>query len=210
MDGNSDINLKGENLERVSTFKYLEPILAENGDFDAEMTHRIQSCMMENWKRVSGILCDRRISLRVKGTIQDGCNTSNDVRCRDMGCEESTREEVGCGGNEDVKMDELVTKLDGIRNAKIRGTTKVVEVSKKVQESIGWSGMGMHIVKREEGYVDKRVIGMEVSGERRRGRPKWTCSDNIRNDLLERKMSGEETQDRVQWRRLIYETSTPT
>ena len=32
--------------------------------------------------------------------------SSNDVQCRDMGSEESTRAEVGCGGNEDVKMDE--------------------------------------------------------------------------------------------------------
>ena len=39
-------------------------------------------------------------------SIQDSCKTSNDVRCRDVGSEESTREEVGCGGNEDVKMDE--------------------------------------------------------------------------------------------------------
>ena len=39
-------------------------------------------------------------------SIQDGCKTSNDVRCRDMGSEEGTREEVGRSGNEDVKMDE--------------------------------------------------------------------------------------------------------
>ena len=39
------------------------------------------------------------------GSIQDSCKTSNDVRCRYMGSEESTREEVRCGGNEDVKMD---------------------------------------------------------------------------------------------------------
>ena len=40
-------------------------------------------------------------------SIQDGCKTSIDVRCRDMGSEESTGEEVGCGGSEDVKnMDE--------------------------------------------------------------------------------------------------------
>ena len=38
-------------------------------------------------------------------SIQDSCKTSNDVRGRDLGSEESTREEVGCGGNEDVKMD---------------------------------------------------------------------------------------------------------
>ena len=39
-------------------------------------------------------------------SIQNSCKTSNDVRCRDLGSKESTREEVGCGGNEDVKMDE--------------------------------------------------------------------------------------------------------
>ena len=39
-------------------------------------------------------------------SIQDSCKTSNDVRCRYLGSEESTREKVGCGGNEDVKMDE--------------------------------------------------------------------------------------------------------
>ena len=32
--------------------------------------------------------------------------TFHDVQCRDMGSEERTREEVECGGHEDVKMDE--------------------------------------------------------------------------------------------------------
>ena len=42
-DGISDVNIQGENLERVNTFKYLGATLADNGDLDAEMTHRIQS-----------------------------------------------------------------------------------------------------------------------------------------------------------------------
>ena len=67
-DGNSDVNIQGDNLERVNTFKYLGATLAENGDLDAEMTHRIQSGW-KNWKRISGILCDRRISLRVKWKV---------------------------------------------------------------------------------------------------------------------------------------------
>ena len=44
-------------------------------------------------------------------SIQDSCKTNNDVRGRDLGSEESTREEVGCGGNEDVKMDEWSHQL---------------------------------------------------------------------------------------------------
>ena len=104
LDGNSDINLQGENLERVNTFKYLGATLEENGDLDAEMTHRIQSGW-KSWKRVSGILCDRRISLRIKGNVYETV-----VRPAMMygagAIEESTREYVGCGGNEDVKIDE--------------------------------------------------------------------------------------------------------
>ena len=38
-------------------------------------------------------------------SVQDSGKTGNYVRCRDVGSEESTREEVGCGGNEDVEMD---------------------------------------------------------------------------------------------------------
>ena len=59
-------------------------------------------------RRASGILCDQRISLRVKGKVHKtvGSKTSNYVRCPDVGSEESTREEVGCGGNEDVRMDQ--------------------------------------------------------------------------------------------------------
>ena len=34
-------------------------------------------------------------------SIQNSCKTSNDVQCQDVGSEDSTREEVGCGGNED-------------------------------------------------------------------------------------------------------------
>ena len=38
--GNSDINIQGENLERMNhTFKYLVATLTDNGDLDTEMTH---------------------------------------------------------------------------------------------------------------------------------------------------------------------------
>ena len=70
VDGNldGDINLQGQNLERVNIFIYLGATLAENGDLDAGMMHKIQSGW-KKWKRVSGILSDRRISLRVKGEV---------------------------------------------------------------------------------------------------------------------------------------------
>ena len=74
------------------------------------------------------------------------------------------------------------------------------EISKKVQESrLKWYG---HVLRREDGYVDKRVMGMEVSGKRRRGRLKRKWLDSIRNDLSEKEFSRKDAQDRPKCRRL--------
>ena len=85
-----------------------------------------------------------------------------------------------------------VTKLDRIRSERIRGTTKVGEISKKVQESrLKWYG---HVLRRYAEYVGKRVVVMEVPGKRRRGRPKRRWLDNIKNDLPHSDLSGEKAQ----------------
>ena len=82
-----------------------------------------------------------------------------------------------------------------IENERIRGTVKVGEISKNVQESrLKWHG---HVLRREEEYVGKRVVVMEVPGEMKERKAK--AEDNIRNDLSEREMSGKEAQDRAKW-----------
>ena len=54
------------------------------------------------------------------------------------------------------------------------------EISKKVQESS--LKLYGHVLRREEYYLAKRVMVMEVSWKIRRGSPNWKWSDNIRND----------------------------
>ena len=53
-----------------------------------------------------------------------------------------------------------VTKLDKIRNERIRGTTKVGEITNNVQER-RWRWYG-HVMRREEHYVGRRVMVMKV------------------------------------------------
>ena len=62
------IHLQGETVKRVMTFTYLGSTLAEDGELDAEVTHRVQSGW-KNWKRVSGVLCDRRMNVKSKGKV---------------------------------------------------------------------------------------------------------------------------------------------
>ena len=59
--------------------------------------------------------------------------------------------------------------MDRIRNERIRGTIKVTEISKKIQERrLQWYG---HVMRREDDYVGKRVMGMEIEGRRERRGP---------------------------------------
>ena len=53
------IHLQGETVKRVETFTYLGSTLTKDGELDTEVTHRVQSGW-KNWKRVSGVLCDRK------------------------------------------------------------------------------------------------------------------------------------------------------
>ena len=55
-----------------------------------------------------------------------------------------------------------VTKLDKIRHEGIRGTTKVEEITKNVQEIwLNWYG---HVMRREEQCVGRRAMEIKVQG----------------------------------------------
>ena len=124
-DGNSDVNIQGENLERVNTFKYLGATLAENGDLDAEMTHRIQSGW-KNWKRISGILCDRRISLRVKGKVyRTVVRPAMLYGAETWAVKKAHEKKLDVAEMRMLRWMSGVTKMDRIRNERNRGTTKV-------------------------------------------------------------------------------------
>ena len=90
-----------------------------------------------------------------------------------------------------------VTKLDRIRNEIISEIAKVGKISKKVQESsLKWYG---NVLRR----VGKRVMMIDVRWKRRSESPKRKWLDNVRNDLSERELPGDETQCRINWKRLI-------
>ena len=74
-----------------------------------------------------------------------------------------------------------VTKLDNIRNERIRGTTKVGEITKKVHERrLKWYG---RVMRREEHYVGRRAMVMKVQGRRKSGIPKRRWLDKVKDDI---------------------------
>jgi len=49
-------------------FKYLGSIIQQIGDIDEDINHRIK-VSWQKWKYTSGVLCDKRVPLGLKGKV---------------------------------------------------------------------------------------------------------------------------------------------
>ena len=93
-----------------------------------------------------------------------------------------------------------VTKLDKIRNERIRGTTKVGEITKKLQERrLKWY---RQVMRRVEHYIGRRAMVMKVQGSRKRGRPKRRWLDKVKDYIKDKGLSAEDVYDRATWMRM--------
>ena len=55
-------------VPRVKQIKYLESTVQESGDCEREIKKKVQAGW-NGWRKVSGVICDRRLPARVKGKL---------------------------------------------------------------------------------------------------------------------------------------------
>ena len=60
-------------------------------------------------------------------------------------------------------------------------------------------GMEMY-PRKEDGYIGRRMLRMELPGKRKRGRPKRRFMDVVKEDMAEVEVTEEDTEDRSNWR----------
>jgi hypothetical protein len=61
-----DVRLNGQVVPKKDNFCYLGSMLHKNGDIDEDVSHRIKAGWLK-WRQASGILCDPRVPLKLKG-----------------------------------------------------------------------------------------------------------------------------------------------
>ncbi|XP_042880448.1 uncharacterized protein LOC122258517 [Penaeus japonicus] len=67
-DQHATTKLNGVNLKRVETFKHLGLMVDQAEGMEKEVSFRIQ-CGWSNWRKVYGVICDRRVPVRVKSKV---------------------------------------------------------------------------------------------------------------------------------------------
>ena len=63
-----EVTLNGRQIPKVDKFKCLGWIIQQNGDIDEDISQQIR-VGWQKWKSVSGVLCDKRVPLGLKGKV---------------------------------------------------------------------------------------------------------------------------------------------
>lgn len=191
-------------LQRVREYRYLGSVVQENGEIEAEVTSRVQAGWRK-WKEASGVLCDRRVPMKLKGRFYGSVVRS--VMLYGAECWA-----VKKGHEKKLQVAEMrmlrlmcgVTRRDRIRNTQVRGSLGVEDIGVVMRRSrLRWYG---HVVRKEEGDVVARVWREEVQGGKlRRGRPEQTWDWVVRKDMEERGLTEVLAYDRAAWRAAIHD-----
>ena len=177
------------------------------------MESEIAKCVRagwRNWKKWSGVLCDRRMPVKLKGEVYKteirpamlyGAETWATTKRQGKRIEVTDMRMLRwmCG----------VTRKYNIRNEHIRGTTRVEQASKKITERILiWYG---HVMRRDGEHILRKVMMADITGKRKRGRPKTRWKDACQRYLQSTGLRAGEETDRAMWRRkIISHTGDPT
>ena len=186
-------------MPTVKEFKYLELTVQESGGCKREVKKRVQARWNE-W-RVSGVICDRRLPARVKGKVYSSVVRPAMVYgLETVAVTKKQVEEMEVAEMKMLRFAMGVTRKDKIRNEHIRSILKVERLGMKMREGrLRWYG---HVMRRDQEYVGRKMIEIELPGKRR-GRPKRSFLDVVKEDMGEVGAKETNVEDRKMWRMMI-------
>ncbi|KAK3516208.1 hypothetical protein QTP70_006358 [Hemibagrus guttatus] len=200
-EGSGTVRLQGEEVKKVQEFTYLGSTVQSNGECGKEVKKRVQAGW-NGWRKVSGVLCDRKISARIKGKVyRTVVRPAMLYGLETVSRRKRQESELEVAELKMLRFSLGVTRLDRIRNEYIRGTAHVGRLGDKVREArLRWFG---HVQRRESEYIGRRMLDMELPGRRQRGRPKRRYMDVINEDMKLVGARVEDAEDRDRWREMI-------
>ena len=198
-----NIQLNGDSLEEVQSFKYLGSCFSSDGGVKEDVSMRVGEGMRTfgAMKRLWNV---RSVNVRAKRELYERVVVPTVMY---------GSEAWGLRVEERRKLDVMemrclrsmcgVTRMDRLRNEVVRERVGVDEkLSERVDRKVlKWYG---HVERMSGERLTKRVYRSEVEGERGRGRPPFRWKDGVRRACAERNMGLEEARgiclDRGLWR----------
>ena len=140
-----------------------------DGDSEIEVAKRI-AAGWNSWRKVSGVLCDRKAPLIVKGklhkvVVRPGMLYSTEI----LAVTQRLEKKLEVAEMRMLRFECGITRLDKVKNEEVRSKLKVGQLGVKMREGrLRWFG---HVVIREKRYVRRRVMAMEVGKRKTQEKP---------------------------------------
>ncbi|KAK3543658.1 hypothetical protein QTP70_026248, partial [Hemibagrus guttatus] len=146
-EGSGTVRIQGEEVKKVQEFKYLGSTVQSNGECGKEVKKRVQAGW-NGWRKVSGVLCDKKISARIKGKVyRTVVRPAMLYGLETVSLRKRQESELEVAELKMLRFSLGVTRLDRIRNEYIRGTAHIGRLGDKVREArLRWFG---HVQRRE-------------------------------------------------------------
>ncbi|KAK3566596.1 hypothetical protein QTP86_001080 [Hemibagrus guttatus] len=160
-EGSGTVRLQGEEVKKVQEFKYMGSTVQSNGECGKEVKKRVQAGWNQ-WRKVSGVLCDRKLSARIKGKVyRTVVRPAMLYGLETVSLRKRQESELEVAELKMLRFSLGVTRLDRIRNEYIRGTAHVGRLGDKVREArLRWFG---HVQRRESLITATPVRNQELT-----------------------------------------------
>ena len=145
------------------------------------------------------MICDRRVPARVKGKVyRVAVRPAMLYGLETVALTKRQEAEMEVAELKMLRFSLGVTRMDKIRNEYIRTTAQVGRFGEKTREArLRWYG---HVLRKDDGYIGRRMLRMELPGKRKRGRPKRRFMDVVKEDMAEVEVTEEDIECRSNWR----------
>ena len=191
---------------QVTEFKYLGSTLQSDGDMTTEINKRNQ-CGWNNWRKMSGVLCDKRVPPHVKGKIHNtivqpamlyGMETVPVIssHVKKLEVTEMKMCRWACGH----------TLRDHLRNDDIREKLKVENITERCRKTeVVWPRKETRPRIRR-----KKDPGDYTTWEKKKRKTEAEMMDCVNRDMRAIATTKYEVHDRTGWRRIVSAAATPT
>ena len=163
VDDGEELKLQGEKVKRAKTFKYLGSTVSSDGRCEEEVRRRIQAGCM-SWRKVSGVLCDRKLSAKIKGKMNK--SVVRPTMLYGMETVVVTERQMKKMKVAELKMVRWalgVTRKDKIRNEYVRGIAKIANLRDKLRNArLRWYG---YVKKERRRLRGKRMMEIAMPAE---------------------------------------------
>ena len=193
------MNVNGDELKNVDHFKYLGSVIDRDGTIDRDVDLSVRAAW-SSWRKWTGVLYDRMIPLMLKANVYEAIirpSLTYGSECWAM--KVTNKRKIATTEMTMLRGIHGVSKRDHVRNEDSRRILHITPIDEVMRcGRLRWFG---HVQRRDADNVTRRVINLAIPGTRRRGRPKKTWNQQLKDDMTAVGFTQDVALDRTEWRR---------